>query len=127
MYKSIYLILFMFCFSYANAEVYYCSEKTNGGFTISGKTGIVRFPLGRFKINMDIYQPSVDSKDLYFPKDFTICTYPNAPSNTFYCFSNLGTAFSFDTKSKKFIYAKVSLFDNHEDSNNISWGTCESF
>ena len=66
----------------------------------------------QFKINIDTDAPTVDSKDLYFPKSFTFCTYPiSRPGNTLYCLSQFGTAFSFTTITKKFIYAKLSLFD----------------
>ena len=122
--KIILLISFIFCFSYASGEVFYCSEEINVGFRIKTNEKM-QFHEKKFKIKIDFKKPMVQSIDLRLGSyDGVHC---RTSQNTMYCHSNLGFAFSFNRGSYKFIYAKTFLMNDTPDTNSISWGTCENF
>ena len=71
------MILLFLGSSFANAEVYYCTVKGNGGFDIDDKKEGLLFKYRRFKVKIDIYKPFVEGEEIYFvPSSFPTCRYP---------------------------------------------------
>ena len=130
MYKFLLFILFLFCFSYANADVYYCTVRLNSGIDVKNNKDAIGFKNWRFKVNIDTSKPSVEGEDIYFhPMYSPICKFSKSPldRNTMYCTTNAGPTFVFNVKTKQFIYAQLYLSDNQEDTNVLAWGNCEKF
>jgi len=122
--KLIILITFMIFYSYANGEVYYCSEKKTVGFKI-GENETMNFHEKRFKVKIDMSKPSIESAELYF-RDYHYCNLDKVIS-TFYCLNDVGWIFTFNTINKHFIRGSAFLEVNQQDNNVIAWGTCETF
>ena len=118
----------MIFYSYAYGEVYYCSENTNVGFRIKDNNNKMSFRPKRFKIKVDLQKPMIESKEILMQSfNAPICRYDSLFKTTIYCSSNIGLNIALDTTSNVFILARIFLIPNQNDTNNISWGTCEIF
>ena len=123
--KLIILITFMIFYSYANGEVYYCSEKLSVGFGIK-ENEQMSFTLDRFKLKLDLQKPMIESSEIKINRGDGMCKY-GVYGKTIYCISSIGSAIAFDTVSNKFVLAIIFLKPDLKDTNNIAWGTCEKF
>ena len=124
------LVLLFFGSSLANAEIFYCSANGNGGFDMNNNLSGIKYELRRFKVKIDISKPFIEGKEIYLiPAYNPICRYTKFGKNkdTIYCSTDGGDAFSFNTKTNRYIYANTFLTSNLTDTSKIEWGTCENF
>ena len=107
--------------------VYFCSEEKHVGFKVSKDHKIGNFSLKRFKILIDFEKKNIVSKKLFFePHNNTTCLLENL-GNTLYCMNNIGTNFSFNKKTSKFVKSVDFLNPDYDDDLTISYGFCEKF
>ena len=108
------------------SDVYYCSEDEKTGYDFSENFEETSFKTDKFKIMIDFDNAKVLSEKLWFKSsDPQKCLYKNS-DKTLYCL-NMGSAFSINKLTSKFLYADIYIAKGVDNDPRISHGTCEKF
>ena len=123
-----YIVFFPSIVLGSSKKVYYCTDEKVIGFRPLNNYKITNFPPQRFKLSMNFKERTIKSKKILFIGDprWDTCMI-NSETKELYCFNQIGSSFSLNTKTLKFHRAYIINFDTTEDDIIIAHGKCEIF
>ena len=112
----------------SSEKVYYCSDDELIGFRPSENYKRHNFKPERFKILMNFKERTIKSEKILFLGDaFWDSCMIKTGDEQLYCFNQIGSSFSLNTKTLKFHRAYIINTDKAEDDIRVGHGTCEKF